>query len=399
VLWLALALGAGFGWRSIDAATAPGAAGSVRGLLSMIDARTLVLGEQFEVEVALPAPPAGAEDRVRYSLYWTRAFDNSTLEQKQAQNRNDILLGGRLAVGVDMVTSGTDVPSEPRRRNLQALAPYEAPGRAELRLYRTGAQGDDARPSGTLLDVLTVTTVVGRVEDGVVLGKRSYAPGETIAATVTLPADRFLSGVYGPALEIRPVTRDGKPMSVQAIAAFQLDCGRCALSLGELVVGRGNNRYGVGRAIVPGTYVVDERVADRIGTLTAPPAPGRYELRLYDRQCYGCLGAALEEFERNAYYFASTEFVVASSSGIDVKFVREGDATATSMREIPHGTVFFVEVSYARPAPSGGAAEQSVTLQWLDDKGASQEKAVAVTRVAEGVYRSGPLVLTRPAGS
>jgi hypothetical protein len=365
----------------------------------MIDPRPLVLGEEFEVEVSLPAAPAGAEDRVRYALYWTRAFDDSSLEQKQAQNRNDVLLGGRLAVGADMVTSGTDVPREPPRRKIRALAPYEAPGRAELRLYRTGTPGDDARPSGALLDVLTVTTVVGRVEDGVVLGKRTYAPGETMAATVTLPANRFLSGVYGPALEIRPIAPDGKPMSAQAIAAFHAECGRCGLSLGELVVGRGNNRHGVGRAIVPGTYVVDERVADRIGTLAAPTAPGRYELRLYDRQCYACLGAARDEFERNAYYFASAEFVVASSSGIDVKFVRDGDEAGISMHEIPHGTVFFVEVSYARPVPQGSATEQTVTLEWRDDKGIGQEKTVAVTRVKEGVYRSGPLVLTRPAGS
>ena len=48
---------------------------ALTGMLRMIEPRELVLGEEFQVAVSLPAAPPDQADRVRYSLYWTSVLD------------------------------------------------------------------------------------------------------------------------------------------------------------------------------------------------------------------------------------------------------------------------------------------------------------------------------------
>lgn len=153
--------------------------------------------------------------------------------------------------------------------------------------------------------------------------------------------------------------------------------------------------------MAPGRYVINDALAaegkvDRV--LKAPDAPGRYEVRLYDRHCQSCLGEQAREFERHGYYFAVAEFVVEAtgSSPTALRFVRQGDASGTPLKELSHGQVFVIEAKFDLPQGAKTPLERTVTLEWTSG-GERHTHPVTVRQVKDGLYRSEPITLTRPA--
>ena len=171
---------------------------ALTGMLRMIEPRELVLGEEFQVAVSLPAAPPDQADRVRYSLYWTSVLDGRVSRNARPriamQSRSRVWL-----TGVDGLSPwGAPLNSKPASQTVAALAPWEVPGKAELRLYRSGTRVDEGLVFGTVLDVLTVNVVVGRVANGIVLDKAVYPPGAGIVATLDPATEPVYSGTYGP---------------------------------------------------------------------------------------------------------------------------------------------------------------------------------------------------------
>jgi hypothetical protein len=363
---------------------------STLGMIQMVKAGPVVLGEQFEVRLYPPA----AGDTTWGHLEWGVPSNKPWPEKEK-----EPALPSTYPVSVsDAFTSDFDLRKFPLGFPATATAPYDHPGRFELRLLH----------GNQLVDTLEIDVVVGTAPPPKPY-KKVYTVGEPIEYEVTLPPNRFYSHDWsGPATMLYPLEQRGQRLTPEQAKAWMAtcDCQTWLLGLTKKV-----DAGALDPTIKPGTYQVTQAEAKAgliAHPLVAPDIPGRYELRLYDRGYDNDFASYVD------MPLSSTEIVVEEpgTSPISLRFVRmttpaapasgRGGSAASApvvqaLNELTHGEVFYIEARFAQVPGVTEPTERWVTLEWVD-KGAQQSRNIRLTRQSEGLYLSIPLVLAKPGG-
>lgn len=332
---------------------------------------SFVVGERLEVEITMPK--ARPDEPQWAQLEWTEHTGNP-----EQPGRNT----AGAAIDVSHVLQGGAV-------KVRTTAPWGALGLHDLRLKH----GDN------LVDVLTISVGMGREPNALLLTRTTYTPGEAVELSATLPPNRFYHmDNGGPTILFWPLEIGGKRLSdTEQITAWS-NCSTCAVYLESLVLEAPAGEPVPPFGVKPGRY--------RLGRLKAPPQPGRYELRLTDRP-YLARPSGMNDLWR--FYFAVSPEMIVEAPGASptaLRFVKarpmpEAAARAASVfeevTELTHGEPFFVEATFAPVVGVAEPASRNLTLEWVD-LGVRQQRVVAVTRRAAGLYRSEAIVLARPMG-
>jgi hypothetical protein len=319
---------------------------SAKGMIRLVTPKKFVPGEFFEVAVNVPS--SGENSPKDGHLGWALP-SNSSLQQKEASIYD---LPGEVPATVGFNGGGTVKVTAPFKK----VAPTGKDQRFELRLF--SQKGWDVK----LLDTLEVIVRIDEVDGALQLAKTSFTPGEPIEFTVNLPANRYYYGDWqGPIVMLYPLEINGSAKSDQEAHAWSekysgLPSGLHASyvrPLLSIVQGTGKNLYGGSYEIVPGTYHIKKDLDPRkFGPpLFAPPEPGRYELRLYDRGFNFPFGEYVDS------YFARRVITVAQN--METIQVRVDGTDATTKTVLKRGVEYRIEVSGTAlvGGPAGGVGD------------------------------------------
>jgi hypothetical protein len=362
---------------------------SVRGFMRMAIPKVAVLGEELEIVLDVPQGTED-EDKKGVGLRWYVADEAGRRRATKEELQNGINAPGQVS----------PAETRPSRHIVKVRAPFQRPGRYELRMFRCPYY------CTALLDGLLIDVVTGEDPKLLRLDKQRFKPGEAIDVTVTLPPNRYYFGHWsGPTVQLVPIEIGGRSLTSEEAAAWLQRCSSpCSTWLSFALTNQRRNPLDGGYDAIPGTYrikMTEMAKANKIAhPLYAPAEAGRYQVRLYDR------GFPWKWQDFSDLYMASHEIVVealdkaaatAKPPAAKLYFVRRTDSglTRVSDQTLRYGDRFAIELEFDGSAESAGDRRR-VKLEWGQE--ASQQREIVVERDkrARNLFRSEILILEKP---